>query len=98
MSRKSSKPASYYLTTFAVNLVNDAERAVQTMYFNALCESDPSNAATYRAEHARLAPKSVKAPYDKFAAAAKAQATRKANTAALAAAFLASIQTEKIDS
>lgn len=93
MSRK-SKPASYYLTTFAANLVNDAERAVQTMHFNALCSSDPSNAATYRAEHARLAPKSVKAPCDKYAAAAKAQATRKANTAALAASFLASIKAD----
>ncbi len=99
MSRK-SKPASYYLTTPAASLESNAERAVQTMHFNALCESDPSNAATYRAEQARLAPKSVKAPYDKFAAAAKAQATRKAKTAAFAAAFLASIVTdsEKIDS
>ncbi len=99
MSRK-SKPASYYLTTPAASLVNDAERAVQTMHFNALCDSDPSNATTYRAEQARLAPKSVKAPVDRFAAAAKAQTTRKENARAFAAAFLASIVTDskKIDS
>ncbi len=98
MSRK-SMPISYYLTTPAA-LLSNAERSVQTMHFNALCESDPSNAAIYRAEHARLAPKAVKAPVDRFAAAAKAQATRKENVRACAAAFLASIITdsEKIDS
>ena len=93
MSRK-PKPASYYLTTPAASLESNAERAVQTMHFNALCDSDPSNAPTYRAEQARLAPKSVKAPVDRFAAAAKAQATRKDNARAFAASFLASIKAD----
>ena len=71
-----------------------ADKAVQKMIFDDMTKSATSDSARARiaSAYAALAPESIKAPVDRFAAAAKAQATRKANAASAASAFLASLE------
>ena len=85
-----------YLTTTNRASLKDADKAVQKMTFDAMIDdaADESARDKLRAAYARLAPEVEKKKLDKYAAAAKAQVTRKANAASSASAFLASLNAD----